>query len=35
MQLPNCLQAYIPSEKLSAYLLSATHAVERTHSRAV
>ncbi len=27
MQLPNCLQAYIPSEKLSAYLLSETHAV--------
>jgi hypothetical protein len=27
MQLPNRLQAYIPSEKLSAYLLSETHAV--------
>jgi Domain of unknown function (DUF6883) len=27
MQLPNSLQAYIPSEKLSAYLLSETHAV--------
>ncbi len=27
MQLPNGLQAYIPSEKLSAYLLSETHAV--------
>ena len=27
MQLPNCHQAYIPSEKLSAYLLSETHAV--------
>ncbi len=27
MQLPNCLQAYIPSEKLSAYLRSETHAV--------
>ena len=27
MQLPNCLQAYIPSEKLHAYLLSETHAV--------
>jgi hypothetical protein len=27
MQLPNCLQAYIPSEKLSAYLLSETHAI--------
>jgi hypothetical protein len=29
MQLPNRLQAYIPSKKLSAYLLSETHAVER------
>ena len=27
MQLPNGLQAYIPSEKLHAYLLSETHAV--------
>jgi hypothetical protein len=27
MQLPNGLQAYIPSEKLRAYLLSETHAV--------
>jgi hypothetical protein len=27
MQLPNGLQAYIPSEKLGAYLLSETHAV--------
>ena len=27
MQLPNYLQAYVPSEKLSAYLLSETHAV--------
>jgi hypothetical protein len=27
MQLPSCLQAYMPSEKLSAYLLSETHAV--------
>ena len=27
MQLPNRLQAYVPSEKLSAYLLSETHAV--------
>jgi hypothetical protein len=27
MQLPNRLQAYIPPEKLSAYLLSETHAV--------
>jgi hypothetical protein len=27
MQLPHRLQAYIPSEKLSAYLLSETHAV--------
>ena len=27
MQLPNRLQAYIPSEKLSAYVLSETHAV--------
>ena len=27
MQLPNRLQAYIPSEKLRAYLLSETHAV--------
>jgi hypothetical protein len=27
MQLPNRLQAYIPSEKLSDYLLSETHAV--------
>ena len=27
MQLPNRLQAYIPSQKLHAYLLSETHAV--------
>jgi hypothetical protein len=27
MQLPNCFQAYIPSEKRRAYLLSETHAV--------
>jgi hypothetical protein len=27
MQLPNRLQAYIPSQKLSAYLLSETHAI--------
>jgi hypothetical protein len=27
MQLPNRLQAYIPPEKLSAYLVSETHAV--------
>jgi hypothetical protein len=27
MQLPNRFQAYIPSQKLSAYLLSETHAV--------
>src|ERR687891_451568 len=27
MQLPNRLQAYIPPEKLSGYLLSETHAV--------
>jgi hypothetical protein len=27
MQLPNCLQAYMPSAKLSAYLLSETRAV--------
>jgi hypothetical protein len=27
VQLPNGLQAYIPSEKLRAYLLSETHAV--------
>lgn len=27
MQLPNGLQAYIPSDKLHAYLLSETHAV--------
>src|SRR6516165_3954689 len=29
MQLPNRLQAYIPSEKLSAYLLSETHAFRK------
>jgi hypothetical protein len=27
MQLPNRLQAYIPSQKLSAYLLSESHAI--------
>jgi hypothetical protein len=27
MQIPNRLQAYIPSPKLSAYLLSETHAI--------
>ena len=32
MQLPNGLQAYIPSEKLSAYLLSETHAVGKAKS---
>jgi len=38
MQLPNRLQAYIPSEKLHAYLLSETHAVGKakaTFSRAL
>jgi hypothetical protein len=29
IQLPHCFQAYIPSENLSAYLLSETHAVEK------
>lgn len=29
MQLPNGLQAYIPSYKLHAYLLSETHAVQQ------
>ncbi len=33
MQLPNCLQAYIPPQKLSAYLLSETHAVGKAKAK--
>ncbi|ETX00772.1 MAG: hypothetical protein ETSY1_09950 [Candidatus Entotheonella factor] len=33
MQLPNRFQAYIPSQKLSAYLLSETHPVGRDKAK--
>lgn len=33
MQLPNGLQAYIPPQKLSAYLLSETHAVGKAKAK--
>ncbi len=33
MQLPNRLQAYIPPQKLSAYLLSETHAIGKDKAR--
>lgn len=33
MRLPNCRQAYIPPQKLSAYLLSETHAVGKAKAK--